>query len=420
MYKINNDPRLKVRLENVLTYIQISRNSKGEHGVSPALKMLFPLIKFHIVNYHTSFTDCLSNIYICEKHMELPAKQLAYVVCHEIEHILFLHGIRAKDLDIDQFDTWNQATDYFNNSLLETYKDTLETPVLFDEDGNKVQLCIDKKYSHLELGEEEIYKLIYDKNKGKGGGFKSILDQHDNWKKGDTPEEELQANAIKNKINDITNDKDLTIGIGKDDVIIKRLHGLYISKDNDWEKRLRYYLIRNFERKAKYNYHRNSRNNMTEFFLPSIMRLNSPKPRFLFAVDSSGSISDKQLSLFKGEIYRLIKLKAKVDMLACHVNIHNITLDANLKDIENFKPNESGGTEFNPVFDFAMQSKNKYDMIIYLTDGFGYFSPEKYSKFKRNTIWLVNCEGKTKKESEKGANFIKKNYPDFGKVIVIS
>lgn len=410
MYKINLDHKLKYRLEKCLTYIQISKKVGERYSISPAIKSLIPLLKFHIVSYETSFTDCLSNIFISDEHMKLPAKQLTFIICHEICHILFLHSLRAKSFDIYEFDIWNRATDYYINSLLETYS-ALEVPKLFDKDGVELKICLDHKYSHLNTGEEDIYKKIYKDSKNKKNqAFKNFFDTHKHWSNNSSTEDKLKENAIIQVINNLKRDFQQNCMNGGD-AIINRIHDMYISKENNWEKRLRYYLVKTFSSEVKYNYHRNSRNNLTKYFIPARMKAKKPTPKFLFAVDTSGSINDKQLALFKGEIYRILKAGAYVDIVACHQKIHQEIICANINDIVNFMPNETGGTNFNPVFNFATKSKVKYDFIIYLTDGFGCLDYYNHTKFKNNTIWLIN--------GENGENFVLERFPNFGKVINI-
>lgn len=420
---MSDEVKFKNRLYDCLTYIQISKSSDGKHLISIAIKNLIPIIKFHIVKAETSFTDCISNVYICEEHMKLPGKQLAYVVCHEICHILFLHSLRETFFDFVKYhQLWNMATDYFINSLLNTYSEALEIPILYDQYGNRLELCIDKRYSHLSLGEEEIFKLL-EKNNNGGEGGKSLLDSHEKWKKDNVGsgekeidvDEQIKINQIKNVIIDLQERAKSDPKIGSGDAIIRSLSSMYISKNNHWEKKLRFYLVKTFEKQMKYNYHRNARNNLTKYFIPATMRLNKPKPKFLFAIDTSGSICLKQLELFKGEIFRIIDAGGLVDFVACHDKISFVSENSTKKDILDFQVTKTGGTNFNPVFDFVKKN-NKYDLVIYLTDGFGHLNVKSYPEFSKKTLWLIN----NIRGGNKGETFVKNNYPNFGHIISIS
>lgn len=438
--KINTDTNLNNRLMQCINYIQLAKGTQSnpkELTLSPAIKNLLPLIKFYVVESETSFTDCIANVYICSKHMQLPAKQLAFIICHEICHILFLHSLRASDYEYNEYHyEWNMATDYFINSLLETYKHVLEVPKLTDEEGNPVEICLNKKYSHLNTGEELILKeLIKERHKipssgkGKGSGqpskngkdFSGGIDSHGTWisdNEQDT-DAKIRINAIKKAIEDLQKEAENDIRIGTEDVILNRLSAIYISKENDWEKKLKFYLVKTFERATKYNYHRNARNNLTEYFLPATQKLKKTKPKFLFAIDTSMSVTDKQLALFKGEIFRVIKAGGQVDFLSCHTKITALYEDATLKDVSDFNIGETGGTDFNPVFEYAKIRKHKYDLIVYLTDGFGIFDYHKYPEFKKNTLWLINCGG-NKKNALQGVNYVQNSFPNFGKIIPIA
>ena len=340
---------------------------------------------------------------------------------------------------------WNYATDYFINSLLETYKEALEVPQLKDSYGNPFKICLDKNYSHENTGEEEILKkILIDKpnlnlpSSGGGNGnsqgnssdgdksnqqsHNGSFDTHSIWKGKDEQDsdEKIKVNAIKKVVRDLQKsaEEDKEIMAGKGDAILGRLHAIYVSKENDWEKKLRFYLVKTFERAMKYNYHRNARNNLTQFFIPASMKLKKPKPKFLFAIDTSLSVTDKQLALFKGEIHRIINAGGVVDFIACHDRITFKVENATKKDVSNFAINETGGTSFDPVFDFAKKNKKKYDIVVYLTDGFGRFNYLEYPEFKKNTLWLINCGG-TKAQAKSGVVYVENSFPNYGKIIPI-
>ena len=72
----------------------------------------------------------------------------------------------------------------------------------------------------------------------------------------------------------------------------------------------------------------------------------------------------------------------------------------------------------NPVFDFAKKNKKKYDIVVYLTDGFGRFNYLEYPEFKKNTLWLINCGG-TKAQAKSGVVYVENSFPNYGKIIPI-
>lgn len=105
------------------------------------------------------------------------------------------------------------------------------------------------------------------------------------------------------------------------------------------------------------------------------------KLKILVGIDTSGSIDDEALGLFKKEIYNLNMFDNIIDVVECDAEIHNVYRLKKRQKISN--PVGGGGTDFRPVFEKAKTLKP--DVIIYFTDGFGDF-PEG-SKIK--TLWAL-------------------------------
>lgn len=86
----------------------------------------------------------------------------------------------------------------------------------------------------------------------------------------------------------------------------------------------------------------------------------------LIGIDSSASVSDKEIYEFLGEIKHMYKTG------------HDFTLifaDTEMQEPIKYKPNikleikKRGGTDFNPVVDYYHQHRNRFSTLIYLTDG---------------------------------------------------
>jgi predicted metal-dependent peptidase len=89
--------------------------------------------------------------------------------------------------------------------------------------------------------------------------------------------------------------------------------------------------------------------------------------RLLVAVDTSGSISDGDLSDFFAEITAMWRLGAEVTVLECDATVQRCwTYDGRLPD----RIGGRGGTAFDPVFQWARERGMRWDALLYLTDGF--------------------------------------------------
>ena len=94
------------------------------------------------------------------------------------------------------------------------------------------------------------------------------------------------------------------------------------------------------------------------------------KAKILTVIDTSGSMSESHINTCLNEVYGIYKTtpNLELDIVECDTKIQNVFT---YRGEESFKINGRGGTEFQPALDYARA--NKYDGIIFLTDG-GYFS----------------------------------------------
>lgn len=108
----------------------------------------------------------------------------------------------------------------------------------------------------------------------------------------------------------------------------------------------------------------------------------------VIAVDTSGSISDKELNRFLSEIASILKdVSHKVSIITCDAEIKEVYTDVDLKKLPTIKITGGGGTDFRPVFRYLDAQKKKPRVLIYLTDGYGDF-PERKPRYE--TIFAIN------------------------------
>lgn len=86
----------------------------------------------------------------------------------------------------------------------------------------------------------------------------------------------------------------------------------------------------------------------------------------LVAIDTSGSVSDKELLEFFQEIDHINSTGSQVTVIQC---------DAAIRSIKSYKKGDEvtvegrGGTSFDPVLEYYNENKSKYSCLVYLTDG---------------------------------------------------
>jgi predicted metal-dependent peptidase len=109
------------------------------------------------------------------------------------------------------------------------------------------------------------------------------------------------------------------------------------------------------------------------------------KRHILVAVDTSGSVSTKELVEFLHEINHISRTGTEVTLVQCDTAISHIGKFDPKKD---FEIHGRGGTSFHPVTDYYDANKKKYNCLIYLTDGEAP-APE---KCRGPVLWVISSQ----------------------------
>ena len=119
------------------------------------------------------------------------------------------------------------------------------------------------------------------------------------------------------------------------------------------------------------------------------------KRHILVAVDTSGSVSTKELIEFLHEINHISRTGTEVTLIQCDTAISHIGKFDPKKD---FEIHGRGGTSFHPVTDYYDANKKKYNCLIYLTDGEAP-APE---KCRGPVLWVISSQSQGLNEDLKG------------------
>ena len=103
----------------------------------------------------------------------------------------------------------------------------------------------------------------------------------------------------------------------------------------------------------------------------------------LLAIDTSGSVCDDELKEFMNEIHHVHKTGVDVTIIQCDTSIRSIEPYKGQKD---FSVNGRGGTEFDPVLEYYNENRQKFNSLIYFTDGECYASV----KPKNPVLWVLS------------------------------
>jgi len=118
-----------------------------------------------------------------------------------------------------------------------------------------------------------------------------------------------------------------------------------------------------------------------------------PKRRILVAVDTSGSVSTNELVEFLSEITHIHRTGTEVTIIQCDSSISYIgKFDPKL----DFEIHGRGGTSFHPVTDYYDENHNKYNCLIYLTDG----EAPAPDKCRGPVLWVMSSQSRENPELE--------------------
>jgi len=108
--------------------------------------------------------------------------------------------------------------------------------------------------------------------------------------------------------------------------------------------------------------------------------------RLLLAIDTSGSVQDKELIEFFSEIYFIWRQGADIQIVECDTHIHNTF---KYKGITPVKVHGRGGTSFDAPIKYANE-EYRPDALIYFTDG--YASVPKFPS-RCPILWVITPNG---------------------------
>ena len=312
-----------------------------------------------------------------------------FVVAHEIAHGIFDHcglGFKlrmagkvaypdGKELAYDH-DTMNKAMDYvINDMLIDSKIGEYDTDWLWDK---TIATHMDSVLT--------AYRRIFQQNQGGGGGGAG----NSNGKGQKSFDKHLDPGAAQGQ--DPTNAansrnemewKTAIAGAvasakaqGKLPAALERLLGEVLEPTVDWTDKV----IGWFNRKpggGTYNWRKADR----RFAVRGIIvpeRSGFGCGPIVVGCDSSGSVGQKELDVFFGNMWGIIDdiRPSMIYLIWCDSKVHaveEITDTADLMDVKAKGAKGGGGTDFRPVFEKIEELGIEPDALIYLTDGYGSF-----------------------------------------------
>lgn len=304
--------------------------------------------------YHPPFVEKLSR------------EELTFVLAHEVMHNANLHHTRRQGRDPHR---WNVAADHAINLELKAYAEEdqkakgLKKPTLvMPKDG-----LADPQYAG--LGAEEIYaRLPEDDGAGGGtgqmdpGGCGGVRDAAGPGDDAGLARAEAEMTVQVRQAASIAKAQNA----GQLPGALQRLVDKLLAAKVDWRKVFRRFIDESMTR--DYSWARPNRRFLRMgFILPSL--ISDGVSHIVFAVDTSGSITEEALNAFAAEINGAFGDGAIDKVTVVYADAHVQGVDVfEQGDVVDLRMLGGGGTRFSPVMEWVLENASDARALVYLTD----------------------------------------------------
>jgi predicted metal-dependent peptidase len=340
----------------------------------------------------TAYTDGINKRYgraflkaVCKTDQEI-----AGLVLHENLHIVLRHMLHNIDLFRLDRNRANKAADYVVNDIIVNIKD--KNLVKLPEGG-----CYDPKYHNMNM--REVYKLLEEEEGNSGGsgndsgegeqqgGGEYSFDEHDTEGDGQpmTPE---QAKEMEARIDRALREGALLAGrLGID---LPRAITDILNPKIDWRDALRDFVSSATKGKDEYTWRKFNRRVLpNDLYLPTVE--DETIGEIVVAIDTSGSIGEKELNEFASELVSICETVSPeaVRVLWWDTKVHGEQLfKDNYENIGSMlKPLGGGGTRVSCVSEYINKKKVNAECVLVFTDG--YLESDVQWQITAPTLWMV-------------------------------
>lgn len=332
---------------------------------------------------------------------EIKVKERIAVLKHEVHHIVNQHLF---NVDNKIKEVWNVATDMAINQYIENLPEGSLYPEIYDLERFK---SAEYYYNKIMNDDDLKQKAMADGSRKGGGGKskgnnneqdtsngngKSGNDSNEGAGNGDIHKEWDEAQGMPKELGEQMTKQMVKSAYEKS---IGNIPGEFRGIINSmfeskipWQKVLRKFMANSVRYGQKSTWKRQNRR------FPDDTPGNRPKARHrvLFAQDTSASVGDEVLQMFKAELESLLDTGTEIIEMQFDHDIQKITNIRNKGELSNHEYHGRGGTSFFPIFEWVENSvgKEKFDAVIVLTDGWG-LAPEQFNICP--TLWVITDYG---------------------------
>lgn len=336
----------------------------------------------------------------------LQPKEVEFLVAHEVLHVIYDHNGRR---DVRDPQIWNIAADYCVNADLRKHnvgQFITTVPCLYEtkyagKPAEEVYADLMKNSKSIDI--DDLIDQLLDDHMDSDGG--------DDEKNGNRPQpmsaeerEQLRQEIKENIINAAKSAKDAGHSIPES---VARMIKEITEPEMNWRELIQSVLTSSI--KTDYSFMRPSRRG---WHIDAILPSQTPGEEIdiTVAIDTSGSIGNKELVIFLSEIQGIMNSFAgyKINVISWDTGVHNAQdfTSENLEDISEYVPGGGGGTDVNCVFDYLKDEGRVPDRLVVFTDGcfFGSDGDPDYC----DTVWVIKGNPSFKASHGTWAHFSEK------------
>lgn len=307
-----------------------------------------------------------------------------FIVAHEIMHCILNHCVLGLSMRRSGQVKYTDGTALpYDAGLMNKAMDYVINDTLIADKIGKFPDCglHDTTIATRADGFLDAYRKLYEdeqKNGGKGkgsgqgkGGFDVILDPGTG--QGQDPGQAAQGRSQTEWDTAVAAAISSAKMQGKLPANLERLLGEIIDPQVPWQDHIRAFFARRVG-SGGYDWRKPDRRLiLRDIYSPR--RAGNGCDTIVVAVDTSGSIGQKELDIFFGEMCGILDdvRPQEVHVVWCDAKVHHVDTVDDSQDIRTLKPHGGGGTDFRPVFDWIDDLPAQPDALVYLTDGRGSF-----------------------------------------------
>jgi predicted metal-dependent peptidase len=296
------------------------------------------------------------------------------VVIHELLHIILLHSYRRESREKL---LWTIACDMAVNEHISADllpKGSVTVEVIAKEIRERIPKFKSAEFYYEVISKDESQFSFFERKDDIKVVLKSGMELNSN-KQMEDETSEINKSALKSMMSDLIEQAQFEGEIPGE--VTSLIADIYKTSDINWRNVLRRFLSGKGRVIKKKSFKRESKRFEN---LPGSKRTMGLKA--LIALDASGSISEKQLSQFYGELLKIKKLTGT------SLSVTQFDTDCTApvpieRYVKEKKRVKNGGTDYSPVF--ALADSMAMSLLIIFTDGEGTAPPEVNQK----VVWML-------------------------------